>query len=566
MPLLSLPPELFHQIISTLSNCDIKSLRLTCRRLCDVARLRLSRVFLSANPLNIRVFRTVAEHPLFRQQVTEIVWDDAFLIDDPTPEPDPYNVDAVIGSDDEEEVNNNCPKWFVTRCKNNLDELSVRMDRNEDGWYNVERAAQQDARPSLWTCWQYYQNLLAQQAEVLIRQSDVEALVYGLRRFPALERITITPAAHGWLYQPLYETPMIRAFPKGFNYPIPHGWPTAEEGDPTPEAEDWGTLPENVKEQWRGVRLVLRALAQHPDHRVVELILDVNQLDTGLNCTIFHQPCEEVENLVALLRRPGFRRLDLPLIVRGQEYEEWPAFRNGNLRRALGEAPSLEHLSLYTTIEVDSRSSRFHFTSLQTIFPVAGWSGLQTLKLSRFIVIQDDVISLLEQLSTLQVIELSFLGFLDNGGNYRDLLDEIRERFRWSERDPESRPKLIVAVAPWPPRPGLGIWLEEEVHSFLYDHGRNPFSIFRDAPNQVPQGTGTLRDSFEPGHERPYFGSCKFLSTAGIENRRNTRVFRELYDYVRGENWNDYRDSYETQAYHFFGGLEHKTHPEVKYW
>ncbi|RAH71882.1 uncharacterized protein BO66DRAFT_370399 [Aspergillus aculeatinus CBS 121060] len=529
MPLLSLPPELFHQIISTLSNGDIKSLRLTCRLLCDVARLRLSRVFLSANPLNIRGFCAVAEHPLFRQQVTEIVWDDALLIDDPTPEPDPYDIDAVIGSDDEEEENNNCPKWFVARCKNNLDELSVRMDRNEDGWYNVERAAQRDARPSLWTCWQYYQNLLAQQAEVLIHQSDVEALVYGLRRFPALERITITPAAHGWLYQPLYETPMIRAFPNGFNYPIPRGWPTAAEGDPIPEAEDWGTLSEKAKEQWRGVRLVLRALAQHPDHRVVELILDVNQLDTGLNCTIFHQPCEEVENLVALLRRPGFRRLDLPLIVRGQEYEEWPAFRNGNLRRALGEASSLEHLSLYTTIEVDSvtnlrwqgqqwiepeqRSSRFHFTSLQTIFP-------------------DDLMTLLEQLPALREIELSFLGFLDNGGNYRDLLDEIRARFRWSERDPELRPSLIVAIAPWPPQPGLGIWLDEEVYSFLYDHGRNPFSIFRDAPNQVPQGTGTLRDSFEPGHERPYFGSCKFLSTAGIENRCNTRVFRELYGWI----------------------------------
>ncbi|OJJ96273.1 hypothetical protein ASPACDRAFT_47043 [Aspergillus aculeatus ATCC 16872] len=451
MPLLSLPPEVFHLIISTLSNREIKLLRLTCSLLCDVARLRLSRVFLSADPLNIRVFRAVAEHPIFRKQVTEIVWDDALLIDDPTPEHDPYDVDAGIESDDEEEENKDCPKWFVAICRSNLDELSVRMDRNEDGWYNAERSAQRDARPSLWTCWQYYQNLFTQQAEVLIRQSDVEALVYGLRRFPALERITLIPAAHGWLYQPLYETPMIRAFPNGFNYPIPRGWPTAAEGDPTPEAEDWSTLPEKAKGQWRGVRLVLRALAQHSDHRVAELILDVNQLDTGLNCTIFHQPCEEFENLMVLLQRPGFRRLDLPLIVRGQEYEEWPAFRNGNLRRALSEASSLEHLSLYTTIEIDSvanlrwqgqqwiepgqRSFRFHFTSLQTIFPVASWSGLQTLKLSRYIVIQDDVISLLEQLPALREIELSFLGFLDNGGNYRDLLDEIRARFRWSERD-----------------------------------------------------------------------------------------------------------------------------------
>ncbi|PYI16411.1 hypothetical protein BO99DRAFT_435530 [Aspergillus violaceofuscus CBS 115571] len=155
--------------------------------------------------------------------------------------------------------------------------------------------------------------------------SDAEALIYGLQQFPALERITIIPTAHGWLYQPVYETPMIRAFPKGFNYPIPHGWPTAAEREPTPEAEDWGILLENVKEQWRGARLIL----------------------PGYGTQLHHLP-------PALLQRPKFRRLDLPLIVRGQEYGDWRAFRNGNLRRALSEASSLKHSSLYATIEIDS--------------------------------------------------------------------------------------------------------------------------------------------------------------------------------------------------------------------
>ncbi|RAH84563.1 hypothetical protein BO86DRAFT_396817 [Aspergillus japonicus CBS 114.51] len=268
MPLLSLPSGVLHLIISTLSNREIKSLCSTCRLLCDVARRRLSRVFLSANPLDI--------------------WDDALLFDDPTAESDPYDFDAVIGSDDDKEESNSCPKWLAAICKNNLDKRPVRMDRNKDGWYNAECAAQQDTRPSLWICWQYYQNLLVQQAEVVVRQSDAEALVYGLQHFPARERITITPAAHGWLYQPVYETPMIRAFPKGFNYPIPHGWQTAAEREPTPEAEDWGILLENVKEQWRGARLIL----------------------PGYGTQLHHLP-------PALLQRPGFRRLDLPLIVRG---------------------------------------------------------------------------------------------------------------------------------------------------------------------------------------------------------------------------------------------------------
>jgi hypothetical protein len=67
----------------------------------------------------------------------------------------------------------------------------------------------------------YYQGLLMQQESVLSTQADIEALKYGITRFPALKRITITPAAHGTLYTPLYETPMIRAFPCGFNYLIP---------------------------------------------------------------------------------------------------------------------------------------------------------------------------------------------------------------------------------------------------------------------------------------------------------------------------------------------------------
>lgn len=51
--------------------------------------------------------------------------------------------------------------------------------------------------------------------------TNVDALVYGLKRFPALRRMTITPAAHGWIFAPLYETPMIRALApaKGLQLP-----------------------------------------------------------------------------------------------------------------------------------------------------------------------------------------------------------------------------------------------------------------------------------------------------------------------------------------------------------
>lgn len=57
-----LPAELLAVVSSFLVNKDIKTLRLTSKTLKEGARLRLDRVFLSANPRNIDVFRAIAGH------------------------------------------------------------------------------------------------------------------------------------------------------------------------------------------------------------------------------------------------------------------------------------------------------------------------------------------------------------------------------------------------------------------------------------------------------------------------------------------------------------------------
>lgn len=79
--LLKLPKELLDAVTSQLANIDIKRLRGVNRAARDIVPLRLQRVFLSANPLNIEVFRAIADHEGFRKNVTEIVWDDARLVD-----------------------------------------------------------------------------------------------------------------------------------------------------------------------------------------------------------------------------------------------------------------------------------------------------------------------------------------------------------------------------------------------------------------------------------------------------------------------------------------------------
>ncbi|KAI1281505.1 hypothetical protein F5Y07DRAFT_262492 [Xylaria sp. FL0933] len=88
-PLTCLPAELLISIISNLANRDIKNLRLTNHFFCNTAQLRFSRVFLSANPVNVEVFLTVANHETLRMGITEIIWDDALLTSNPKEHTEP---------------------------------------------------------------------------------------------------------------------------------------------------------------------------------------------------------------------------------------------------------------------------------------------------------------------------------------------------------------------------------------------------------------------------------------------------------------------------------------------
>lgn len=215
-----------------------------------------------------------------------------------------------------------------------------------------------------------------------------------------------------------------------------------------------------------------------------------------------------------LCSRPGFRHLDLALIVGEEGYEDWASFRNGNLRRMLAAAQDLEHVSLSTTVDADPIADAEeggdghvrNFIPLKSIFPVDRWPSLRHLTLSRFLVMQVDVVELLAALpETLRSVELSFLLFLDRGGNYRDMLDLMRERLSsWREREEWARPRVTIGVKENSSiiLMGRDIWVDKEIGEFLYGHGENPFDI---RCKNIPMfGYGLVRDVFEPEFERPF--------------------------------------------------------------
>ncbi|KAG6365594.1 hypothetical protein INS49_007205 [Diaporthe citri] len=537
--LLQLPPEISTTIPPYLTNRDIKSLRLTCKALCAVSPLRLDRVFLSANPRNIEVLRAVADHQVFRERVVEIIWDDARLKEglvqrrsydpqsayfDPTlsggfdvidelddddelgyPEDDEYeNEDSDEDSDDEEQY----PRWFFLGCKRRLEDMESHKGPEMYEPDHVARAKLADNMSLRKRSWRYYQELIRQQKEVLATDADEAAFKYGLQQFPALRRVTITPAAHGFLFKPLYETPMIRAFPRSFNYPIPCTWPVEKY-----EQKLWERTSESEKDTWRAFRIATRTLAasrnasqaEDQDHQqktgITEIIIDVSQLLTGLNGHIFDEECAEQRDLATALQQPDFRRLDLALAVGGLENNDWRAFRSGCLRRTLAGAPGLEHFRL--TTDLIEPPDEDYILPLREIFPIDTWARLSHFGLSRFHVRQDDLLSLLAALPpTLRSVELSFLIWLE--GSYRGLVAGMRDELGWRGRPAGQRPRVAIGLPDTLRKPRRGIWADVPLEQFLYHDGPNPF-VDMGTRNQIPQGGGgVVRDSLDPAFERPW--------------------------------------------------------------
>ena len=168
---------------------------MTCKILSERAPLHLDRVFLSANPRNIEVARAIADHETFRHGILEIIWDDALFVHD-IPRPN-EQILLLMDSSTPPRKERDPPRWFERACKENIENLKHR------------KVTKRDPDLSFSESWDYYQKLLEQQEEVLVSGADADALRYALERFPSLRRIIITPAAHGKLDAPLYETPVI---------------------------------------------------------------------------------------------------------------------------------------------------------------------------------------------------------------------------------------------------------------------------------------------------------------------------------------------------------------------
>ncbi|KAJ4243865.1 hypothetical protein NW762_014746 [Fusarium torreyae] len=514
----TLPNELVGAICARLCNRDIKSLRLTCRALGDKSPLRFDRVFISPNLRNIEVLLAVANHDVFRHRVKEIIWDDARLIRIPSTDGDgPCGYSADENDADDYAVNED-KEWisrdFVRLCKESIFLTRSRLkDKNK---YQGENEVQKQvdnllpSRDSL----AHYTDLFDQQREVLLSSADEEAFRYTVQRFPQLTKVTVTPAAHGFLFMPLYKTPMIRAFPSGFVYPIPRTWPSDESlgyGGPEDCPEGWKN--DDERRQWRGFCIVSKVLAEHAEKlQISELVVDNHKLPTGIDYTLFDKPNAEYDSLCNIVAQPGFRRIVLSLTTGYRpnfDAEDWDIYKNGRISNLLAKATDLEEVVLQTDYGMNSWCCPMRdFVSLFDIFPIENLSTgkLKHFGLSGMQVTQENLISFLGKLpSTLETINLSFLSMVKDHGNHATLLADLRDKIGWRHRLASQRIKVSISMILNQSNKGRYVCLDKEVQEYIYGDGPPPF-VARGGKmySYFSFGTGIVYDEFDPSFEIPY--------------------------------------------------------------
>ncbi|KAK2687685.1 hypothetical protein QWA68_013437 [Fusarium oxysporum] len=516
----ALPNELLGSICALLCNHDIKSLRLTCRALGDKSYLRFDRVFISPNPRNIDFLLAVANHDVFRHRVKEIIWDDAVLRRIPIT--DGYGPCGYSGdeNDSDDYAANENKEWisrdFVRLCKESISLARARLDDKNKYEDDIEVQKQVDnlmpSRDSL----AHYTELLYQQREVLSSSADEEAFRYAIQRFPQLTKVTVTPAAHGFLFMPLHKTPMIRAFPSGFVYPIPRTWPSHDilgRGyGPEDCPEGWEN--DDERRQWRGFCIVTKVLADYAEKlQISELVVDNHKLPTGIDYTLFDKPNAEYDSLCKIVARPGFRRLVLSLTTGYRENfpgaEDWDIYRNGRISSLLAKANDLEEVVLQTDYDLDAWSCFMEdFVSLFDIFPVESLSTgkLRHFGLSGMNVTQEDLISFLGKLpSTLESVNLSFISIVRGHGNHATMLADIRDKLGWRHRPASQRIKVSISMMLNQRHKGRYVCLDREVQEYIYGDGPPPF-VAREGRRHAhfPFGIGIVYDEFDPSFAAPY--------------------------------------------------------------
>ncbi|KZF18852.1 hypothetical protein L228DRAFT_242152 [Xylona heveae TC161] len=490
MPTLNhLPLEIILAISFYLSTQDIKRLRLVARGLRYNPLLHINRVFISPSKRNLEVFKAIADHPIFRYQVKEIIWDDV-------------RFDHYLAEDESKPETNSQGDYdaaksyseFVKECDKNLKYVTwyglaaTWLEQAERVWPGVPTREYLSVEESF----ALYQKLYKEQEAIISSGEDAAAFRLGLKQFPALKRVTVTVDTYGRCYlNPKYHTPLIRSFPPGFNFPHPKPWL-----DGKMLSGPW----EKMRHHWHGYCTVVSELTRPSSSAadrptaISEFRIEANfgeRSARGIGWPLFSGMSRDYENLRTLCAMPSLQHLELSVNSGGWSKQAGNSLENGLFSKILAAAVNLKVLKFGASVHDDDGDAVLQRLSILSALPdpASSWPHLQCLRLSGISARLDKFINFLSLLpGCLGLIEFHDVEVV---GGWRQALTQMRDKLGWRG----DRPTVC-----WRDSGhsfGVYVLVKEEIAAFFDGSGSNVFESSSSDEAWVKHNFGRRKCDFD---------------------------------------------------------------------
>lgn len=508
--ILDLPAEIIATVCQSLSNPDIKRLRLTSTELAEKAELRIDRVYIAPNRADLDCLNGILDHPVYRLKVREIVWDVGQLMEFPLLEDFDQalyraNKCAVLARAAYATATSDAPplgsKWTVLSPQRSVKNKKQLADYAKEVLGDADDPTYRAILPRDLAEESYllYQKLCQDEREIIRRGWDANGLQRALTELPNIQRITLANGTRrSWHVFPTYETPFFRALPEILRRIKSWAW-SEKTFDSTEIA---GHLPPT----YRGYSILVSSLAANPPPNLQEFVMDPeHDWITGLPSSLLQVTNIDYANTLRVLSGSRIRKIRLAIRApwRGS-HEDAPIC----LQNIISAAPYLESLDLSI---VEPKLSENPPGLFDAGFLHRQCSNLRHLTLRSSIFNMDWLFELITQTTSLQTCVLNMIDIVG---------DEDAEHF--AEHVLFNRLKNHFAAAAY--RGPQFTWisasdfdqfilltnfcevLDTHLNAFVYDGSETPFYSVADASDS--------RDPRGPKPYKPWARRVEVLETA----------------------------------------------------
>jgi hypothetical protein len=480
--ILDLPAELLAIMCEDLSRLEIKRLRCANTYLARNVDLRIDRVFVSPNRANLTCLRQILDHPRYRSQVFEVVWDDAQL--DEYPDLESFRAAIVADEDDQQKKIERQLRQLIQFSQEEqedhgefahddlfdeagrLTELAKDMLLRHDSQISRDLLARNATVMGIEESYEIYQELYQEEKRAIKQGYDAAALRHVLAVCPKLERIVLTSEIwRPWHHQPIYHTPLHRSLPPGFRKPSvwpwlsyrPHSTPAQAEHRRDCMRPDGQSQSQNssLPSEFRGYSTIVSALIDTPASKISEFIIYSGHEPIGITHQLFaaHMDKSDFTNTMTMARTVPLRRLQLTLNSWCKRPDQSSFARNGKLRSFLGAMQHLEHLDLAPNLyarrrghDGDDRNVSQEQFLWKKVIPQELLSRLKTFALRNVFMPFSTALELIQSMTMAQHITLdNIMLHVDNGGSMFRYYEIFRALWMHYDRSMDvTRPAFTV--------------------------------------------------------------------------------------------------------------------------